>query len=329
MGKRNDDGDKIIEALRSSYEIRTGSKNNHITLPGNAQFFMEKNKIRIYLGVKSVCENMQENEAAFESWALAFKNWLGDINEVSLEWDRPTNINNGHYQRFLYRVCKFRELFSWFLIGASSQELLKELKLIAYKDAKYIINFPSNAQSEETNGTEAYYEHLFVDKYKYLLTSVADVYEDKIFRQLPVGLFKDRVNKDTAIFTGGKSAIDIWGISKDSKRLSIFELKAPDVNKIGIISELFFYAVFEEDMLNKRFIYDESIICNRGINEILELQNFEHKNIDAFILATNIHPLIDMKMIELLNQSFAQKQRNIKFGYICYSTTLLDSEKKY
>ena len=45
----------------------------------------------------------------------------------------------------------------------------------------------------------------------------------KVMRQWPVGLFKGRVARGNEIFTGGKSAIDLLGISND--RLVLFELK--------------------------------------------------------------------------------------------------------
>ena len=50
----------------------------------------------------------------------------------------------------------------------------------------------------------------------------------------------DRIAKNTRIFTGGASAIDIVGLSNG--KLSVFELKRPTNIMIGALSELLFYA---------------------------------------------------------------------------------------
>lgn len=68
-----------------------------------------------------VAENMQTDGAAFEGWAICLKSWLPDeINRVSLTWDKPEK-NTGHYNRFLYRVWKFKEMYDWF-----SMKILQE-----------------------------------------------------------------------------------------------------------------------------------------------------------------------------------------------------------
>jgi len=129
MGERNDDGKLIIDALRKSYKKRMSKSNNYISLPNNVNFYFIESKINIHINKNSVCKNMQHNESAFESWALVFMNWLEEIDEVSLEWEKPDNINNGHYQRFLYRVLKFEELFyNWFSVGMDLCQYLRHKK---------------------------------------------------------------------------------------------------------------------------------------------------------------------------------------------------------
>jgi hypothetical protein len=319
MGKRTDDMEKIIDDLRKSYCKRKGVKNASIKLPQNISFFIEKEDVVIIeLNKKSVCKNMQDDEAAFESWALALKGWLDYINKIKLEWERPDNIKDGHYQRFLYRVNKFREIFKWFSVASASSEFLKD-SLVTYGE-KYIVNFPKNKAVENVRSREAYYEHIFLGKYQSLLAGKADI--DNIYNQLPVGLFKDCISKETSLFTGGKSAIDIWGTNKEKNKLSIFELKAPGVRKIGILSELFFYAMFEYDVLNKQFIYKTN--CNekeniRGLEELLNVINSGAKKIEAYTLTTILHPLIDENILELINNSLKVANKDIKFGYIIYS----------
>jgi len=75
-------------------------------------------------------------------------------------------------------------------------------------------------------------------------------------RQFPVGVFDGIPTKASAIFTGGKSAIDLVGIGHDSS-FWLFELKAEKNIKVGALSELFFYSMVVRDVLLRRFGFDD------------------------------------------------------------------------
>lgn len=59
---------------------------------------------------------MQEDEAAFESWAIALKYYLKEhIDTITIDWERDfTNGEGGilHYHRFVYRLAKFSKPIS-------------------------------------------------------------------------------------------------------------------------------------------------------------------------------------------------------------------------
>jgi hypothetical protein len=130
---------------------------------------------------------------------------------------------------------------------------------------------------------------------------------DKLDRQLPVGVFKDRVSRDPGhrVFTGGHSTIDIWGVDKMAKRLFLFELKKDGNEKLGILSELFFYAYVMADVQAGRFTFQKP---NTDIAQT--------ESIEAFILAPLWHPLIDDKLLAMVNQAFSRNSLRIRFGAV-------------
>ena len=132
-----------------------------------------------------------------------------------------------------------------------------------------------------------------------------------IDRQLPVGVFKDKVSRDSAIFSHGKSAIDIWGLSNDNELL-LFELKAEKNNKVGILSEIFFYV-----FLMKKLKDGEFLRTQKGKKTLEPLSRA--KKIKGFLLAPSLHRLIDENLIMLLNHG---SNPDIEFHYIQFAETI-------
>jgi len=251
-----------------------------------------------------VLANMQQDDAAFEGWAICMKAAVPEW-KFMLHWDFPEDKKNGHYQRFLYRAKRFRSLYSWFTIVDQGLEEIENFSLIKDSDEpKYILNAPlgdPKRTNDAEHSPENLIENTIIKTQPHELNSLFNV--KTYHRQLPVGLFLDSVAKKNAIFTHGKSAIDIWGISED-KTLVIFELKALGNTKIGAISELFFYAMVMRDEQQKHF--------RRKSNS--ELGISETTSVKAMILAEQVHPLINNpKVFELMNQPCAN---HIEFGYV-------------
>jgi hypothetical protein len=249
-----------------------------------------------------VTANMQQDDAAFEGWAACIRavvpNW-----KICLRWDAPENTNNGHYQRFLYRVIKFESYFGdWFSIaeGCSTQASRIEAS------KTYQLNLPSTKKGESrTNDATHSPENLIENTiYKEQSLPLRKMFQIcKIERQLPVGVFQNTVTKTNSIFTHGKSAVDLWGINPDQKELILFELKAPGNEKIGAISELFFYAMVLADEQKMKFVRDHE--WGLSIQSTTSLK--------AMLLAEKIHPLIRDSVFTLLNKPF---KKEIQFGYV-------------
>lgn len=272
-----------------------------------------------------VLKNMQTDASAFEGWILVLRNY--GYKKFVLKWDIPDSdcTNNVHYQRFMYRVFKFNELFEFFGIDPSRESAMNKLKIdFNNKKNKYVLNVPTVRRPEvikgkdkkNTNG-ENILEIRFVNyNYKSLINAAGLLSEKKMDRQLPVGLFENKVEdkEKYRIFSGRNSAIDIWGIGKDEKTLNIFELKKEGNIKVGVISELFLYTMIMEDAIKGNFKFKKGSkgkldprkeICESGLDRIC-----------SYILASKLHPLITKDVLSPLND--ALQKRNIKFGFVSY-----------
>lgn len=211
---------------------------------------------------------------------------------------------NGHYRRFLYRARRFAEAYPrWFSIAPEHRSELAPfgsgdpLRLNAPRKARArrmsrLPRKPFLALSEHET------EQVFADlKSRALCRVFPELDPETLSYQLPVGLFRSRGHGQPAradlAFTGGKSAIDLWGISRDGATLFLFELKRPGAaRKVGIISELFFYANLMRDVQNGR-------IALPGNEQLAGT-----KRIMAVALTHNLHPLLaDRKLIRLMNRA--------------------------
>ena len=153
-----------------------------------------------------------------------------------------------------------------------------------------------------------------------------------IYNQLPNGLFdkeactNGKVCNKARIFPTGY--YDIWGINEKNE-FCVFELKKPeDNNKMGIISELYFYALFAENiLLNSHLIKAKKNY--RGYNGLVNAVNHGCNKVNAYFLVDNtkngIHKDINdnrERMIELLNSN----PFNLHFQFIEYD---YDAIKEY
>lgn len=309
--------DEVLKRIKSTYKNEVGERRN-LKVPGDMEFAIVGDNVFLSITADAVCQNMQSDKASFEGWALVLKRW-GNFTKVILRWDNPSykygSPEEGHYQRFLFRVNSFSEHFkSWFSIDSSCMPLMSMMKTKG--PGPFFLNKPGTNRDEKIPQTkEGLLENKFVKgEFRQPLMDFAKA---KILdRQLPVGVFVDRVSTKTAIFTHKKSAIDIWGINQDDDLL-IFELKAEKNDKVGIISEIYFYANVMRMVMKQKWAYETP--CDRNLLAISKASK-----IIVYILAPSVHPLIDIKLIDELN-CFIKPE--IEINYIKFdlsSSTLLD-----
>lgn len=243
-----------------------------------------------------VSENMQDDGTAFEGWAICLKGWLPDQNtRVCLSWDTPLNINE-HYYRFLYRVLKFSQMFKWF---EYKSEHFNEVNLFEESFTSIINNCAEKIPARKGALCEEQVEY---DLWKHNQREFTQKFNlTRLNHHLPVGV----KNADgSSFFTGGNSAIDLWGIDIDGY-LKVFELKYIDGIKtkknikIGIISELFLYVnIMRDIVLGKIGAPNAKLIEEKDLySRITDL-----KGVKGIFLTNELHPLIEHgKALEILN----------------------------
>lgn len=296
---------KQIESELS--EAYTSGRRHSISLPNSKEFRLSgtKEQMRLSLTAKAVVCNMQSDIAAFEGWLLALKAW-NCIARVELHWDIPENIDDGHYQRFLYRVAWFKELFSsWFSVAPECHAYLDESKVKGTLVVNLAVGIPKNPADKSK---EAKLE-------KYLAESgwLANTFAlAKVGRQFPVGLFQNEVSNKTKIFTGGKSAIDLVGIEPEQNRLWVFELKAENNSSMGMVSELLFYVSFMWNVVKGEFTHENYKLQVEGRLHHLDLNDI--KKIRGCFLVPKFHPLLDdNRVIDQMNAASYPSGINVDF----------------
>ncbi len=128
-----------------------------------------------------------------------------------------------------------------------------------------------------------------------------------------MGLFFDRVSRDTPVTPGRKSQCDLWGV-KDNV-LQIYELKLKDNKPVGIISELFFYVNVAQDLLTERIHYEDKALksARSGKDLYAAIKNRKITNVEGIFLATNLHPLLEAQKDSIINM-LTQNRRGISFN---------------
>jgi hypothetical protein len=287
--------------------------------------FNERNgnsrNVVVALSKDAVCQNMQTNAAAFESWILALKTW-GVIDNVLLEWEIPSFTDKGskwfHYQRFLYRVNFFRLLFGsdWFEVN--NPEKLNDCETLKPENkGKFVLNIPVKNMHGTTSDSkeEAKLEEAFVQQTDGGRSLLGEIFGlCSVNRQLPVGLFRESKSSSSRIFPGGASAIDLVGL--DAKcGLWIFELKKSGNAQLGVITELMFYAACMRDLRDSTFKFHDGKAGGRWVGKIQEIA--QQGSVNAIFLLPEVHPLFRDKkneILELLNNACLNGGIDIRFG---------------
>lgn len=310
----------FINPLKERIPRATSGRPRSIKLPKYIEFkIIEGKTLHMYIQHQGkidsnihnpVCDNMQSDNVAFEGWAVVLKAWLPDkVDKVILSWDKPKigEKDNLHYNRFLYRCLNFKHDYAWFEIHEKNEDELISFQE-KFESGKLSINISGKNPDKKTKAGENSVEYEFVDKNK---PNVREKFIDRyglniLNHQLHVGILRN----DKQFFPGDQSAIDIWGVNNISKSAFIYELKYIDSSKkaknmkVGIISELYFYAALIRDVILGH-ITPKSLTSITIENE----RNFyEHshglKAINAIMLANEFHPLLcNNDVLSILNDN--------------------------
>ena len=281
-------------------------------IPSSYGYIYDKEikNLTLLVKIKGLKANMQNDEASFDSWAIALKYHLREyIETITIDWERDfSNGEDGilHYNRFVYRLAKFVQTYSW----------ARSAKTIPAIPTMLCCNVGTNeaaSADKHSQGLEGWLECKYVEEHS--------MDYDVINHQFPVGIFHEKVSRTTHYTTGQKSAIDIWAIKDDC--LSIFELKKPENKLLGIISELMFYTNILDDILSHRIMYEESKNVEYAVkHDIRGFKKFHEayekgtiNKIESIFLANNLHPLLSDGLIDFINDSPRWKYKNISYKH--------------
>ncbi len=248
---------------------------------------------------KGLHANMQSDSAAFDAWALALLFHCG-AQEVHIGLGPGVRVDCEslrHYERFLYRLRRFADLFrdrvkitNW--PAAGSKALDPQIKRLLNRpnsrknppqterdERMKAASAPAPSESDLEKALEvsgAFREHFHLTK---------------VMRQWPTGLFNGSVGEGHQVFTGGKSGIDLIGIQDDT--LVLFELKKAGNRKAGAVSELLFYASVMRDALGDSPTFEfESKKAIKNC-EITPKDITSCSKIRGVLLAPGFHPFFE------------------------------------
>ena len=282
---------------------------------------MEGDNCNIDMPGDLTCANLQTDLAAFEGWALALITWLDC--EVSMSWTLAKDVKDRDYQRFLYRMIRFNEALDWFNVADDCKDYLNASLVLEPKGAPreapghFLVNVPGKRNKVEVESvarelselTENELENHFFVGSQSLLDCIG--WHADIMKQIPVGVFAEEVSDSSRVFPGIGGKIDLGAVD-ENRGVALFELKKPGNRMVGSISELLFYTHVVRDIQRGTFGYEEKKL---GINERLIS---EARSVTGFILADQLHPLLDNKsLFKTLHLAF--QDRNETFGFIKYS----------
>lgn len=291
-------------------------KYDGLRLPSYIDFNINNRILLISLGkrnskngvIYSCCVNMQSDEAAFEGWSICLKHHLSKyIDFVVLSWEKPIQMTGNqqlHYNRFAYRVIRFKQMYKWFDIAAVNKNELTEFEK-TMKDL--VINTPLKEASETSDASS---KEKQIEYNPHNLDFIKDYFKlHYINHQLPVGVKKNNRN----FFTGRSSAIDIWGIDNQSN-LNIYELKLNNNYKVGIISELLFYSEVMHDLFITKQINPPSKIRKIRNSELLYGNSaITIKAIKSHFLFDKLHPMVVGTTALINSNNFGLKFFNAQY----------------
>ena len=96
-----------------------GKETSRVSFSSYVEVEKTGNLVIIKLCRRGLIDNMQYDYAAFEGWAIVVKAAFEKVGvhvKVRIDGEKPKDFlenEEEHYNRFLYRISKFVEIFEW------------------------------------------------------------------------------------------------------------------------------------------------------------------------------------------------------------------------
>lgn len=320
--------DEIVRLLRKYSQV------SGVGLPRDINFHIKNGVLKVF--IQNTAKNMQTDSAAFEGWILILKAWLPDIIKyVELDFSVPDfavsysgkqdslseccgKPEACHYNRFLYRLSNMMRFFpDWFFLHENKKNLVEGfMKLI--KNGKCMLNHSLKERESVINTTKMERQiesWLAFEDGKELLCKLWDIDRNMLFNQLPIGVFNNDIAAKNAVFTRGASAIDLWGVGKDTQTLHLIELKCGENKSLGVISEVLFYTavIYDSCIAQEGLFAFGKYKKNPDTKDMTVLKNNGKKFAQLFvhILAEKYHPLFTTTVDNLIRDGLS----NLKIDF--------------
>lgn len=307
---------KIMDKAEIKQLLKNVSKVSAAALPRDIDLSIENGVLKVF--IKNPTHNMQADSAAFEGWILVLKSWLPqEITSVELDFIIPIHLSGRygnseacHYNRFLYRLYNLSRLFpDWFFVHESKQRVVDDF-MRWINSSTCLVNHSLQERGSviTTDKMERQIESWFAfEDGKLPLCKLLDIDPDKLFNQLPIGVFYNEIARKNSIFTRGASAIDLWGIGRDGDTLHLIELKCGKNNKIGVISETLFYVAVIYDTCvaeNSLFQFGQyKKYADTSDMSAIKNEGKKFKYLAAHILAERYHSLFSQAVEALIHSA--------------------------
>jgi hypothetical protein len=297
--------------LRAAYNASTQDQ-RAIKLASGMPISGEPNSARIEMTRLGIEKNMQDDAAAFDAWAFALRAWLG-VERVTLAWPADALSDNGHARRFQFRAEGAAGLCGdWFALE-------RELPRLFDPASRYFLNVESTPRGGNPKPFS-----LALSEHDLEVTLAHDPVASRrlkdtlalehLGRQLPVGVFRDRVAKDpqAQVFPGSHSAIDLWGLA--GERLTLIELKKTGNAKVGALSEVLFYAAVMRMVQRGQWSFQPDATSEGPFRKIPKTTS-----LDAVILAPEFHPLLEgngAAVVRAVNSAFERAGEPVRLHLV-------------
>lgn len=310
-----------MQRLQAAYKAASGKPIGNITRLRGIDFEDMGGKVHLKLLVPGITANMQDNAGAFEGWSLALHRWCNV--KVELGWEilpeSATAAHLRHYERFLYRVAYYKDLFpEWFAIESSLEKELSKARALG-QTCYLNVGDKERVTAEKPGDKPERRMELMLLKSDEFAAHYGFKHGTRDIH-FPVGLFEGAKSRDTRIFPGGAANIDL--VCLNGETFWLFELKAEDNYPVGIFTELFFYASVIRDALRGGHF---EFVASR-LDALIQPDALQKVAcIEAVMLGHKIHPLLDSGLISILNEAVEKRwnaepsRAHVRFRADCIS----------
>ena len=125
----------------------------------------------------------------------------------------------------------------------------QEFKRVYLDRDDLCVGTPTSPAKASAEKGEARVERILIrdNMRSFMNNELLNINVNRFYNQLPASLFmNDDACDDTKIFPSDGARIDMWGL--EGSTIHIMELKTGENSDLGVLSELFYYACFINDM---------------------------------------------------------------------------------